>query len=795
MPPLRLFALAIILAAAPLQSAAPLVSEYVMSFGTGVLLEGGAGIGLHGEDVVTSIVLPFPVTLYNRTFSRATISSNGNIQFGSSSTTPNNAPLPRAGFGPTIFAYWDDLRTDTGDLGVFTQVTGAAPDRVFHVRWHARYFRSGVPGSIDGSADFEVLLHESLAQFDVIYAGGTPGTAAIGVQQSDTGPFTQYSSSASIDMLAGVKLTFTGTGVAVAPAEYSITTGTGTLLDGGIDIGNHSDDSTVLVALPFTVGLYDEAFNTARFGANGNIQFVSNSTGFNNTTLPAATFRSTILAFWDDLRTDGTDAAGEPFGIFTQTTGDAPHRVFHVRWHAAFRGGGGARVGHADFEVLLHEESTTFEVIYGGGTAPPPINPVGATIGVQAAPLGLFTQYSAAATIDLLAGTRLTFSLPAPNTPPEADAGPDQTLEATSSAGALFTLDATGSSDSEGPLTYDWSFPSSTAKGASLDVILAPPPAGQQSVTHTATLTVTDAAQESDSDTVELTVTDTTGPEMFGSPGDVSLEGDRPGGASVDFGPLSATDVVDGDQSVTCSHAPGFFALGTSEVSCSSSDLHTNSSHVTFSITVVDTTKPALTLPDPITVHAAGPGGAAVGYVATAADVVSDAVAVNCHPLSGSTFPLGTTTVRCSATDGSGNSVHGSFTVTVSNAAPTCAGAPGVGLLWPPNHKMVPVRIKGVTDPDGDRLTIRITDVRQDEPTSGRGHGNTRVDGVGIGAVALVRAERAARGNGRVYHIFYSATDNVGVSCSGEVTVGVPHDRGAGHTPIDEGPLFSSLGR
>jgi hypothetical protein len=789
---LVLLCAAIVLAVTPLQSAAALVSDYVMTSGAGVVLDGGTDIGLRGDDSAMSIALPFPVTLYNRTFTHATISSNGNIQFASSNTTPNNAPLPRSGFGPTIFAYWDDLRTDSADLGTFTQVTGTAPDRVFHVRWRARYFRSGVPGSIDGNAEFEVLLHEGRAEFDLIYAGGTPGTAGIGVQLSDTGPFTEYSSNASIDMLAGVKLTFTGTGVGVAPADYSITTGTGTLLDGGADIGNHHDDQATLITLPFTVGLYDQVFTTARVGANGNIQFVGNSTSFNNTALPATTFRSTIFAFWEDLRTDGTDAAGQPFGIFTQTTGVAPHRVFHLRWHAAFRGTGGARVGNADFEVLLHEESTTFDVIYGGGTPPPPINPVGATIGVQTAPLGLFTQYSATATIDALAGTRLTFSLPAPNTPPAADAGPDQTLEATSSTGALFTLDGTGSTDAEGPLAYDWSFPSGTASGPSPDVTIAAPPPGQQSVTYTATLTVTDERNESDSDTVELTVTDTTGPEIFGSPGDFSLEGDRPGGAHVDFGPLSATDVVDGDQPVACSHSPGFFALGPSEVS--SSDLHTNSSHASFTITVVDTTEPALTLPDPITVHAAGPGGTGVAYVATAADVVSGAVAVNCHPLPGSTFPLGITTVNCGATDGSGNSADGSFTVTVTNTAPICSGTPGVSLLWPPDHRMVPVAVNGVSDPDGDPLTLQVTDVRQDEPTTNKGDGDTPVDAAGVGtAVALVRAERTGSGNGRVYHIFYSATDSVGASCNGTVTVGVPHDQGKGSVPVDGGPIFSSL--
>lgn len=41
---------------------------------------------------------------------------------------------------------------------------------------------------------------------------------------------------------------------------------------------------------------------------------------------------------------------------------------------------------------------------------------------------------------------------------------------------------------------------------------------------------------------------------------------------------------------------------------------------------------------------------------------------MNCSPASGATFGVGTTTVACTATDASGNSSNGSFTVTVLGA-------------------------------------------------------------------------------------------------------------------------------
>jgi hypothetical protein len=107
-------------------------------------------------------------------------------------------------------------------------------------------------------------------------------------------------------------------------------------------------------------------------------------------------------------------------------------------------------------------------------------------------------------------------------------------------------------------------------------------------------------------------------------------------------------------------------------VTCTASDSHNNSASASFTVTVVDTTAPSLTLPAGITAEAASGSGAAVSYAASASDLVSGSVGVTCAPASGSTFALGTTTVNCSATDGAGNSASGSFSVTVADhTAPT----------------------------------------------------------------------------------------------------------------------------
>jgi hypothetical protein len=86
------------------------------------------------------------------------------------------------------------------------------------------------------------------------------------------------------------------------------------------------------------------------------------------------------------------------------------------------------------------------------------------------------------------------------------------------------------------------------------------------------------------------------------------------------------------------------------------------------------------------------------------------------------------------------------------NQCPDCGGAgPTVATLWPPNHELVPVGVRSVTDPQGQATTIRIDSVTQDEPTEARRDGRTCGDGSGVGsATASLRAERSGLGDGRV---------------------------------------------
>lgn len=134
----------------------------------------------------------------------------------------------------------------------------------------------------------------------------------------------------------------------------------------------------------------------------------------------------------------------------------------------------------------------------------------------------------------------------------------------------------------------------------------------------------------------------------------------------------------------------------------------------------------------------------------------------------------------------------------VCNQPPDCSNAfPSLSQLWPPNHAYVPITIQGVTDPDNDPVTITIDSIWQDESVTGPGGGagNTAPDATGVGtATANVRAERNGNpktpGNGRVYHIAFTARDGKGGMCPHTVKVCVPHDKK--DACIDDGPLFDS---
>jgi hypothetical protein len=159
--------------------------------------------------------LPFPLRVYDQSYSEIAISTNGNIQLG---VLPGigtagfaNDCLPSATLTrPAIAVLWDDLLFNSDDpefgfqQGVFTSTTGTAPYRRFVVSWQGLAVITGQP----------VLAQ---AVFDegspaVMFVYGAPGgdSATVGVQDPQRRAATQWTCASGIDSSVsdGLRLRF-----------------------------------------------------------------------------------------------------------------------------------------------------------------------------------------------------------------------------------------------------------------------------------------------------------------------------------------------------------------------------------------------------------------------------------------------------------------------------------------------------------------------------------------------------------------------------------------------------------
>ncbi len=210
----------------------------------------------------------------------------------------------------------------------------------------------------------------------------------------------------------------------------------------------------------------------------------------------------------------------------------------------------------------------------------------------------------------------------------------------------------------------------------------------------TRTWTATDACGNASSCDQIITVADTAAPVVT-CPANVTVECGEPTDPSA-TGDGSAVDGC--DPSVTVS-----FTDVTTPGVCPSAQIITrtwtatddcgNTGTCDQTITVTDSTPPTITCPASLTVTSAnGACEQAVEFTPTAADACGT-VTVECVPPSGSAFPIGTTSVTCTATDDCGNSSSCMFEVTVE----PISFAQTVNLPIPDNN------------PDGLTNTMTIT--------------------------------------------------------------------------------------
>jgi hypothetical protein len=145
------------------------------------------------------------------------------------------------------------------------------------------------------------------------------------------------------------------------------------------------------------------------------------------------------------------------------------------------------------------------------------------------------------------------------------------------------------------------------------------------------------------------------------------------------------------------------------------------------------------------------------------------------------------------ATDAERPTLCVSYTRKAQDAAPSVSVGEPIE-LWPPNHQWERFSLADLAmadDAEDGPLDLlqsgAIVSVRSDEPADSRGDGDTEVDiCIRDDTTVLLRAERSARGNGRVYCIEFVVTDSAGNETLAKATVTVKVKK-RGDPAVDDG--------
>jgi hypothetical protein len=386
------------------------------------------------------------------------------------------------------------------------------------------------------------------------------------------------------------------------------------------------------------------------------------------------------------------------------------------------------------------------------------------------------------------------------NTPPVADAGPDQTVAQTGPQGANVTLDGTGSSDPDNDtLTYYWNWTGGSAMGPTPTALFPP---GNTTVT----LRVTDG-QFNATDTVNIVVQDITAPVVNAGP-DVTVEQESHEGTQVTLNGTATNTVsvrfnftwsengmvLKSETNVTATTLTYTFNLGVHVATLNATDDAGNTGSDNVTVTVIDTIPPVADAGPDLTVEQETHAGTQVMLNGTATDICSTrfnftwsengtVLATDNNATKTTltyTFNLGMHVVTLDATDMAGNVGSDNVTVTVVDTTPPEINATVMpDMLWPPNHKYVEVKTNvTVYDNCDPSPTLTFVSITSNEPANGLGDGNTANDIVIVNDFTFnLRAERSGTGSGRVYTITYKATDVSGNYAIATVTVEVPHNQ------------------
>jgi len=374
------------------------------------------------------------------------------------------------------------------------------------------------------------------------------------------------------------------------------------------------------------------------------------------------------------------------------------------------------------------------------------------------------------------------------NQPPQADAGPDQTVECNGAA-TLVHLDGSASSDPDGDaLSFAWfegAAPLGTDARGSVALALG---------SHGLTLRVTDPHGASADDTVVVTVRDSTPPTVQ-CPDGKNTPANAEGQALV---PDFLADVMASDNCTAASDlvkeqspAPGSaVGCGAHPVTVTVVDAVGNRAVCTTSLTVVDVTPPVVRCPEQVTRCVGLDCQAAVPDLSACIAARDNCTPTNelvfrQDPPAGTRVSLGTYEVHVAVTDATGNEAHCAVPLHVVDRTPPSINSltADLHILSPANHHLVPVTLTAVTTDNCDPHPVcRIVSVTSSEPVTGPGD-NTAPDWNITGDLTVeLRAEVTSQDLPRVYTIKVDCTDLSGNRSCGSVTVTVPKNK---KTPAD----------
>ncbi|MEV0734005.1 carboxypeptidase regulatory-like domain-containing protein [Polymorphospora sp. NPDC050346] len=132
---------------------------YACSTGPSGFVSASTVLALTGDDVATSVTLPFPVRFHGESYTTGRVHTNGLMSFGPASGEPDtwvNPTMPTSAAPNAVVApFWDDLEVDAA-ASVRTQTLGTTPNRSYVVEWRNVGFRPTNAQRIT----FEVIFHE-----------------------------------------------------------------------------------------------------------------------------------------------------------------------------------------------------------------------------------------------------------------------------------------------------------------------------------------------------------------------------------------------------------------------------------------------------------------------------------------------------------------------------------------------------------------------------------------------------------------------------------------------------------